>query len=61
MLDMKQNTVVEGRRIKIATMRDEALGPLKLLPGTWANILPDQRDGSNFKGTGTLEGAGQSP
>ena len=61
MLDMKQNTVVEGRKIKIATMRDEALGPLKLLPGTWANIRPEHRDGSNFKGEGTLEGTGASP
>ncbi|MEO9824341.1 MAG: heme-binding protein [Paracoccaceae bacterium] len=61
MLDMKQNTVTANRKIKIATMRDDALGPLKLLPGTWANITPDQRDGSNFKGAGTLEGQGQSP
>ena len=61
MLDMNRNKVSEGRKIKIATMRDEALGPLKLLPGTWANILPGERDGSNFKGHGTLEGQGQSP
>ena len=61
MLDMKQNTVVENRKIKIATMGDEALGPLKLLPGTWANILPGERDGSNFKGVGSLAGEGKSP
>ncbi|AXI47164.1 hypothetical protein C1J03_14770 [Sulfitobacter sp. SK012] len=58
---MEANKVIENRKIRIATMGDEALGPLKLLPGKWANIRPEFRDGSNFKGEGTLEGQGQSP
>ena len=61
MLDLNKNVVRENRKIKIATMRDAALGPLQLLPGTWANVLPSERDGSNFKGKGTLEGQGKSP
>lgn len=58
---MEQNKVLENRKIRIATMNDDALGPLKLLPGTWANIRPEFRDDSNFKGRGTLEGTGESP
>lgn len=61
MLDLNKNIVQENRRLKVATMRDAALGPLQLLPGTWANVLPSERDGSSFKGKGTLDGQGKSP
>lgn len=61
MLDFKKKTVQENRKIKIATMRNAALGPLQLLPGTWANVRPEHRDGSNFKADGTLTGQSPSP
>ena len=61
MTDYQPNTAGANRRIRIATARDEALGPLELLPGTWANIRPEHRDGSKFKGVGTLQGKGKSP
>lgn len=57
-----------NRRIKIATSGDPDLGPLKHLPGTWANIRPEHRmktrdnpEGDPFKGEGTLTGEGASP
>ncbi|MBC6402387.1 MAG: hypothetical protein GDA39_07110 [Hyphomonadaceae bacterium] len=57
-----------NRSIKIATSCDPKLGPLSLLPGTWANIRPEHRlitedkpNGDPFKGEGTLSGRGQSP
>ncbi len=51
--EFKTNTAYENREIKIATQGDPQLGPLKMLPGTWANIRPDDRDGdSPFKGKG---------
>lgn len=56
------------RNVRIARSGDPELGPLKHLPGTWANIRPEHRmktseqpDGDPFKGDGTLQGAGQSP
>lgn len=50
------------RELRIATTGEDALGPLKLLPGTWANIRPEHRkDGSLFEGEGTLDGEGASP
>lgn len=62
MIDYKPNTAGANREIKVARTRDPELGPLKLLPGTWANIRPEHRvGGSLFKGEGTLEGQGQSP
>jgi hypothetical protein len=57
---MQENKVLENRKIRIATMGDAALGPLKLLPGKWANIRPEFRAGSNFKGT-TENGRPESP
>ncbi|MBM7070387.1 heme-binding protein [Actibacterium sp. 188UL27-1] len=67
MNEYEPNTVDSSREIKIAKSGDDGLGPLKLLPGTWANIRPDHRledpdGGTNaFQGEGTLTGAGQSP
>ncbi|AZQ66028.1 hypothetical protein EF888_02125 [Silicimonas algicola] len=61
MLDMNRNTVYENRKIRFASMNDEALGPLKQLPGVWANVRPEFRMNSNFRGVGTLEGAAASP
>lgn len=58
---MQENRVLENRKIRIATMGDDALGPLQLLPGKWANIRPELRDGSNFKSEGTFQGQSQSP
>jgi hypothetical protein len=55
------------REIRIAKSSEPALGPLKLLPGTWANVQPEHRatnpDGTKnlFKGEGTLTGQGLSP
>ncbi|MEL6519348.1 MAG: heme-binding protein [Pseudomonadota bacterium] len=55
------------RAVRIAHTGDTELGPLKLLPGTWANIQPqhrlEKRDGTKdaFRGAGTLDGTGQSP
>jgi len=60
-------SVEEPRRIEPARERDPELGPLKLLPGTWANVRLDHRredpDGSRnpFFGDGSLNGTGQSP
>lgn len=55
------------REIRVAKSHEPALGPLQLLPGTWANIRPEHRatnpDGTKnpFKGDGTLTGQGESP
>ncbi len=56
------------RRIKLAKSGTPVLGPLKLLPGTWANIRPEHRlktqeepNGDAFQGEGTLTGEGLSP
>ncbi|MCH5373106.1 MAG: heme-binding protein [Planctomycetes bacterium] len=63
----KQYSVQAKRRIEPAREGDPALGPLKLLPGTWANIRTEHRldnpDGTKnpFVGTGSLDGNGQSP
>ena len=66
--DYKPHTATTKRNIHIAKRDDPELGPLKLLPGTWANIRPDHRmktkehpKGDPFKGDGTLQGKGQSP
>lgn len=57
-----------NRIIKVAKTGNPELGPLALLPGTWANIRPEHRmptpgapEGDPFKGEGTLTGTGQSP
>ncbi|MDF0596651.1 heme-binding protein [Psychromarinibacter halotolerans] len=55
------------REIRPAAPREPALGPLELLPGTWANVRPEHRlindDGSEnlFQGEGTLTAEGASP
>jgi hypothetical protein len=61
-------SVTKKRDVRIARSGEPELGPLKLLPGTWANIRPEHRmktkehpDGDPFKGDGTLQGQGQSP
>ncbi|MEM7118942.1 MAG: heme-binding protein [Chloroflexota bacterium] len=51
-----------NRSIRPAQSGEKVLGPLELLPGTWANIRPEHRlDGNLFKGEGTLAGQGKSP
>lgn len=60
--ELKQYSAAAPREIRVPEPRDPELGPLKLLPGTWANIRPEHRlDGNAFKGEGTLTGEGQSP
>jgi len=55
-------SVESERELRIATTGEESLGPLKLLPGTWANIRPEHRkDDDPFIGEGTLKGKGKSP
>lgn len=54
------------RELRIAVAGEEALGPLKLLPGTWANIRPEHRLVEQgipnlFQGKKTLIGQGESP
>lgn len=55
------------REIRVARPSEPGLGPLRLLPGTWANVRPEHRatnpDGTPnlFRGEGTLTGAGLSP
>lgn len=61
MAEFKKFRAGAKRSISVASTGDSSLGPLKLLPGTWANIRPEHRDGSNFKGRGTLAGRGESP
>lgn len=62
MIEFEKNTAGSDRQLRVASSEEEALGPLKLLPGTWANIRPEHRsDGNLFKGEGTLTGSGQSP
>ena len=62
------HTATTKRYVRVAKPGDPELGPLKHLPGTWANIQPDHRlkttehpDGDPFKGEGTLDGEGKSP
>ncbi len=38
--DQVDALVVQGRTIEIASTGDNALGPLKLLPGLWKNVAP---------------------
>ena len=66
--EYKPHSATTKRNIRIAKRDDKELGPLKLLPGTWANIRPEHRlktkeqpEGDPFKGEGTLEGKGKSP
>lgn len=66
--EFKPYSATSKRNVRIAKRDDPELGPLKLLPGTWANIRPEHRiktaehpDGDPFKGDGTLQGQGQSP
>ncbi len=66
--DYKPYSAKTKRNVRIAKRGDPELGPLKLLPGTWANIRPEHRlktkeqpDGDPFKGDGTLKGQGKSP
>ena len=62
MNDFEKKTAGSDRQLRIATSDEDTLGPLKLLPGTWANIRPEHRKNGNlFKGEGTLDGQGQSP
>lgn len=67
MTDYEPKTAGAQREIRVPRPREPALGPLQLLPGTWANIRPahraDNPDGSKnlFKGRGTLTGEGESP
>ena len=62
MIEYEIKSAGSDREIRIATTGEDSLGPLKLLPGTWANIRPEHRmDDNLFKGEGTLEGKGQSP
>ncbi len=45
--------LTENRTIEPAGAMNASLGPLALLPGTWANIrVNDRRDGSPFFGNG---------
>lgn len=61
MAKFKQYSAGSSREIRIARTGEPALGPLQLLPGTWANVRPQHRDGSGFIGKGSLEGKGKSP
>jgi hypothetical protein len=67
MTDYTPNIAGSKRVIRTPYGReDDALGPLKLLPGTWANIRPEHRvevDNTKdpFEGEGTREGQGKSP
>ena len=60
-------SISDKRRIETAQQGDPELGPLKLLPGTWANIRVEHRlkdangDENPFAGDGSHEGTGQSP
>ena len=66
MTDYTPNTVDSKREIRIPYGRKgDALGPLKLLPGTWANIRPEHRlevdnEKDLFEGEGTRIGEGCS-
>lgn len=47
------NTATHHREFKIATTGDAELGPLKLLPGLWANLKnPEDPDAGPLKGRG---------
>lgn len=65
--EFHEYSLKEARRVTIADEGNEDLGPLKNLPGTWANIRIDDRlkDKSGrvdeFLGKGSLKGKGQSP
>jgi hypothetical protein len=67
MQDYTPKSAGSQRQIRIAQPQEQELGPLKLLPGTWANVRPKHRvtnpDGTRnrFKGEGTLTGEGLSP
>ena len=62
MFEYEKRTANTARELRIASSTEEALGPLALLPGTWANIRPEHRKGGNlFIGKGTLKGKGRSP
>jgi len=63
----KAYSLSDKRRIETAQEGDPELGPLKLLPGTWANIRVEHRlkdaDGKEnpFAGEGSDKGQGKSP
>ena len=62
--DFKQNNLTANRYIAPAQEGDPVLGPLKMLPGTWANIRAEHRtdeDDGEFIAEGTLAGTGLSP
>ena len=60
--EMKAFSAQSPRDFRQPKPGDDSLGPLKWLPGTWANIRPEHRkDGNLFVGEGTLEGKGKSP
>ncbi|WP_370281290.1 heme-binding protein [Pseudooceanicola sp.] len=67
MQDYSPGSAGAHREIRVARPNEPDLGPLRLLPGTWANIRPEHRVTNNdgtpnlFKGEGTLTGQGQSP
>lgn len=58
--DFRQFNLEANRRIEPAVTGDPVLGPLKMLPGTWANIrIDDRRD--DPKGPNPFFGKGGSP
>lgn len=58
--DFKALDLKAHRRIEPAVTGEPALGPLKMLPGTWANIrIADRRD--DLKGPNPFFGNGASP
>ena len=62
MSEFEKSSAGSNRQLRIATANEESLGPLKMLPGTWANVRPEHRlDGNLFKGQGTMQGQGKSP
>jgi len=63
--DFSQNDLQKSRSIEPARTGDPALGPLKMLPGTWANIRQNDRrtesDGSSNLFFSQDPAAGSSP
>jgi hypothetical protein len=60
--EMRAFSAGAPREIRLPQVGDSELGPLKLLPGTWANVLPKERiePDNLWVGRGSLKGKGKS-